>query len=392
MYQTDPYISGKPTLHAHVAQATPNTITPASALQETIDVDQDPAKITVFEDLSQTKQRASPKQANPETSNPCNGYRPHLPAGISAYTSYPFGLHDTFTMPWEPSLCGGVLTLFAKGCIGVGAVKNGLFCSECQQLKANKMLESIVWQMANGVYENANFAYHGIGGLTDVLQRKDRQIMFYKLRGLNQAKKLISTATSLTEQKRLLNAIASGKVNRVDRLLSIGLQQKKGVWALLSSLDLAARQFYKPKNYTEEEAMHWLLVLQMGGNCLAHILHNSQDAPSVSYLRSRSTVPIITPSLAQPTVQEVEVNVSTTIETILQEMHELNGNVVHAVLMFDKLATEKRIRWDPKTNRFLGLCREHAHLMSTEFINEDDMEGMYRAIDKGDIHYAGEVC
>ena len=27
------------------------------------------------------------------------------------------------------------------------------------------------------------------------------------------------------------------------------------------------------------------------------------------------------------------------------------------VLMFDELATEKRIRWDPKTNCFLGLCR-----------------------------------
>lgn len=253
------------------------------------------------------------------------------------------------------------------------------------------MLEGIIWRMANGVHENANFAYHGISGLTDVLHRKDRQISFYKLRGLNQAKKLLSTATSLTNQKRLLNAIASGKINRVDSLISIGLHQKKGILGLIRSVEDAANGFYKPKNFTEEECMRGLIVLRLGGNRLAHVLHNAQDGPSVSYLRSRSTVPVIIPSPAQPTVHEVEKNVAATIETILEDMHQLDGDVVHAVLMFDELATEKRIRWDHKTNRFLGLCREHAHHTSTEFVNEGDMEEMFGAIDNGDVHFAGEV-
>lgn len=388
MYSAHLYTSGKPTLRAQTIHPTSQIAVPTSAPQEIIDVDQeDPSKAKPA--INQNQARSSSESSKLYK---CNGYKPYLPVGISPYTSYPFGLHDTFAIPWEPNLCGGVLVLFAKGCTKFSTSTKSLSCSECQQLKENKMLEGIIWRMANGVHKNATFAYHGISGLTDVLRRKDKQIVFYKLRGLNQAKKLLSAATSLTEQKRLLNAIASGRVSRVDHLLSIGLQQKKGVRSLLMSLELAARGFYKPKNYTEEEAMRGLLVLRMGGNRLAHILHNSQDAPSVSYLRSRSTVPIIIPSPAKPTIQEIEANVSATVETILQEMRELDGEVVHAVLMFDELATEKRIWWDPKTNRFLGLCREHAHLTSTEFINEGDMEEMYQAIDDGEVHYAGEVC
>ena len=52
-------------------------------------------------------------------------------------------------------------------------------------------------------------------------------------------------------------------------------------------------------------------------------------------------------------------------------LHRLH---VVPVLMFDEIATEKRLRWDAKTNYFLGFFREHAHQTSMEFINEGDLE------------------
>ena len=78
---------------------------------------------------------------------------------------------------------------------------------------------------------------------------------------------------------------------------------------------------------------------------------------------------------------------------LLEVIHSQNqsSKSVHAVLMFDELATEKRIRWDPRTNNFLGVCRAHAHKTSTEFVNADDMEELFHNLDNGDIHYAGEV-
>ena len=59
--------------------------------------------------------------------------------------------------------------------------------------------------------------------------------------------------------------------------------------------------------------------------------------------------------------------------------------------MFDEIAIEKRIRWDLKTNYFLGLCREHAHNTAMEFINEGNMEELFQVLDDGQVHHAGEV-
>jgi hypothetical protein len=86
-----------------------------------------------------------------------------------------------------------------------------------------------------------------------MFHRKNQRIEFYRMRGLNQARKLLSKAIALADQKRLLMAIASGKVSHVDRLISIGLRQKKGVHGLLASYMAAAEGVYHPKSFTEEE-------------------------------------------------------------------------------------------------------------------------------------------
>jgi hypothetical protein len=63
--------------------------------------------------------------------------------------------------------------------------------------------------------------------------------------------------------------------------------------------------------------------------------------------------------------------------------------------MFDELATEKRIRWDDKTNNFLGVCRQHGRRVSLQFNHENDLEELFRHLETDDerqaVHYAGEV-
>ena len=68
-------------------------------------------------------------------------------------------------------------------------------------------------------------------------------------------------------------AITSGKVSRIDRLISIGLHQKKGARGLLSSYMVAAEGYYNPKSFTEEEDMKALLLWKLGGNRVAEINH-----------------------------------------------------------------------------------------------------------------------
>ena len=85
-------------------------------------------------------------------------------------------------------------------------------------------------------------------------------------------------------------------------------------------------------------------------------------------------------------------NVEATFNGVLDVIYDENSTkFIQTVLMFDEITTEKRIRWDPKMNYFLGLCREHAHKTATEFINEDNMEELFQRLDDGQVHHAGEV-
>lgn len=321
----------------------------------------------------------------------CDGYTLTFQNGKSPHTTYPFSLHDTIVLPWDYALKNGVMKLFARGCCGLSEGSSPA-CRACQQLAKNENLEHILTRMEEGVHENTGFAYHGFSSLQQMLLRKNQQIEFYRLRGLNQARKLLTKATALSDQKRLVMAIASGKASRVDRLISIGLRQKKGARALLASYMAAAEGYYNPKSFTEEEDMKGLLLWKLGGNRVAEINHRANNAPSISYLRTRSTVPLIIPSHQKPTVEHVRANVKATLDGVLDVVHTQNrAKSIHTVLMFDELATEKRIRWDPKTNHFLGLCREHAHNTETEFINENDLEELFQGLDAGRVHYAGEV-
>ncbi|KAF9559647.1 hypothetical protein CPC08DRAFT_763170 [Agrocybe pediades] len=55
-------------------------------------------------------------------------------------------------------------------------------------------------------------------------------------------------------------------------------------------------------------------------------------------------------------------------------------------LVYDEIKAGKRIRWDPKTNYFLGVRQEHASKTFMELINEGDMEELFRNIDEDKVH------
>ena len=47
--------------------------------------------------------------------------------------------------------------------------------------------------------------------------------------------------------------------------------------------------------------------------------------------------------------EEVQTNVKTTLQSVMDEIHRLvKGTMLHTVVMFDELMTEKRICWDLK--------------------------------------------
>ncbi len=57
--------------------------------------------------------------------------------------------------------------------------------------------------------------------------------------------------------------------------------------------------------------------------------------------------------------------------------------------MLDEIATEKRIRWDDKSNKFLGVCRAHGHVTSLEFNHENDLNELFEWFGQGGSSLCG---
>ena len=135
----------------------------------------------------------------------CKGYALVLPKGKSPYICYPFALHDKLILPWDFKVQSSMMVLFSQSC--TGHVAEGVnSCRSCQCLVKNQTLEGIRTRINEGVHENSALTYHGFSGLQELLHRKNERIEFYRMRGLNQAKKLLSKATALLDHKRLLMA------------------------------------------------------------------------------------------------------------------------------------------------------------------------------------------
>ena len=60
-------------------------------------------------------------------------------------------------------------------------------------------------------------------------------------------------------------AIASGKVEQVNRLVHVGITNGCGICGLLEMYDEAAHQLYKPQSYSKEDTMWGLLLWHLGG-------------------------------------------------------------------------------------------------------------------------------
>ncbi|KAF8803285.1 hypothetical protein BYT27DRAFT_7110348, partial [Phlegmacium glaucopus] len=92
-------------------------------------------------------------------------------------------------------------------------------------------------------------------------------------------------------------------------------------------------------------------------------------------------------------------NVQASLESVLEVIqNQMEGKVQHTVMVFDKIATEKRIHWDLNTNYFLRVCREHTYQTSMEFINEGDLEELFQHLnsesesEKATVGALGILC
>ncbi|KAH6885601.1 hypothetical protein BKA70DRAFT_1377423 [Coprinopsis sp. MPI-PUGE-AT-0042] len=328
-------------------------------------------------DVDDLEDNAVEAQTTPPTrKTPCPGYLLKIPNGRETYDVYPLRLHKRLNLAW----------IIRE----ISMVKEGEICFHCGQLPENQNLKNIIQRMEEGTHEKMNYDYYGFAGLVELLESKNRRIDQQRLHGLNQARKLLSKAHEVSNYKRFVFAVRSGDVKRVARVVDVALKRRMGIKSILNQLSEAAKGAYNVKSFTDEERLAATLLWRLGGDRVGSIVHRIFGLPSVSNLRNTSTrIPLIV-SPGKPTVAEVEHNTESALQTILPLL-ESDDTIRHMVLMFDELAVEKCLRWDGKTNKFLGVCREHGEKGPLEFVNANDLEVLVELVDNGTVDHAKDA-
>jgi len=355
--------------------------------------------ITIISDdddlqLETQKQAVSIEKQKPSKActKPCPGYQLHFPQGQQAHTSYPFALHTILPLTWEYSARRDGFFLIAHSCTGI-AGGNG-WCKGCGDLVNNDYLQKILARVSNGIHENTPLAFHGVGGLIDIVHRKMQTIDGLRLRCLNDFKKLVGKEGTIDIQKQLLLAISSQRIPRLDHVLRVGFRRGTGIHAMLEHIKKAAEGTYHPKGFDEEEELQVLLFLRLGGAQVADIAHRIFGTPAVSTIRRRTIIPQIAASPSFPASYEIGCNIAASFKSIcdiLGASVESTQKMLHTVIMFDEISVERRLRWDDKTNKVLGVCREHGQDTNLEFNSEDDLQTLWGELGCEKIHLAHEV-
>lgn len=316
----------------------------------------------------------------------CPGYRLIFPPGQQGHTSYPFALHTVLSLPWDYSVHNDGFFVVSHSCKGM-VERNGR-CKQCDDLGKNEKLKNIIARYTDGVHENAQLVYHGIGGLIGVVRRKTLANDLLRVHRLNDLKKLVVQVGIVDMHKQMLFALSSQHIPRVDRVLRVGFRRGAGIHSMLELVKKAAAGTYHPKSFDEEDDLQALLFLRLGGARVADVAHRIFGTPSVSTIRTRTLVPQILTSPSFPMYYEIEHNVAACFEGVFDN---LGVSMLHGILMFDEIAIEKRPRWDDKSNRILGVCQEHGRDTSLEFISEEDLQTLWEELSCGKIHLAHEV-
>jgi hypothetical protein len=260
------------------------------------------------------------------------------------------------SLPWDYGTHNDAFVLTSHSC-SCKAEVNGR-CKACDSLGNNENLKRIIVRYTNGVNENTQLVYHGIAGLIDVVHQKMSMIDVLRLHRLNDAKKLVGHEGIIDVYKQMLMTLSTQRIPRIDRVLRVAFKHGRGIHSTLELIKRAAEGTYHPKGFDEEDDLQALLFLWLGGARVADIAHHIFGTPSVRLICTCTTIPQILPSPAFLTRFEIEQNIMACFEGLLNILGT-SGQCTHAVLMFDELAVEKQPRWDDKSNKVLGVCREH---------------------------------
>ena len=279
----------------------------------------------------------------------CIGILLEFPPEKNHHTSYPFGLHSMCALPWDYHSISNKFFLQSTRCIGwvelFDKIHQSEACRACKDIRSDDNYDTIIDRIKHGVHLNSTLDYQPIGGLIELVRWKTDQIEQMHLTKLNNNHKLETHAASLANYKQWILAIASGRVEHVSSLVQAGLKRRVSIKGLIAQYEWAAVKLYKPKGYTNKDIMQSIVMLHLGGSCIAKFTHRSTFLPSPTTARRNAVILPLKFSVEKPTVLDAEENILVSLGP-LEGLDTDGCKIKHQVFVLDEIAIEKWPQWD----------------------------------------------
>ncbi|KAJ7774636.1 hypothetical protein DFH07DRAFT_732382 [Mycena maculata] len=244
-------------------------------------------------------------------------------------------------------------------------------------------------RIEHGVHENSPLVFHPMGNLVELNRRHAEQVRGGKLVKLNDTRMIMRKMTTIDNEKGLTMALTMNNITRVNSVLGAGLRNNAGTRGLIQLIGHAAARDYNPA--PEQIGMHLqLTILHLGGARLGEIAHRALGLPSVTTTRWNTIIRPLLPSAGKPTPSEIESNIDTCLDAV-PEVDDESPQIAHQILMLDEITTERRARYDDRTNMVVGVCRQHGYKLPLELKTEASLNLLCDGVRKGKAHLAGEA-
>ncbi|KAJ7601800.1 hypothetical protein DFH06DRAFT_1024845 [Mycena polygramma] len=306
----------------------------------------------------------------------CPGQELPLKDGKPSFLSYPLALNAERDLPWGVEF-GQKLIVRSHGCKRHSQASG--VCFPCGKLLRNGVIKGIIERNAHGVHPNTPFTYLTADETLSRLRDKNEQINALKLAGLTLSQTLLVRATHLAAHSRLQLAVGRGDVPRIHSIVANCRKNGDSIFTCIDKIGRAATGSFSNQSYTHDEHQLLYLLLKLGGHAVAEIGHRCFGLPSITTAKRHiATTPLISSPRA-PTMQEMCHN----LDTAFPVPHPAPSDGSRGpgfLIMIDEIKVEGRMRWDPRSNMILGICREHSANFELEFKGMEQAEALHAGL------------
>ena len=237
----------------------------------------------------------------------CPGYRLALPINISPFACY---AHLRCSLPWSLELSADGIILRSSSCKRSVGRSSAEPCSACSSIASHQIIAGILHRLTHETHENTKLEWLNVNDLHKLVHRKNIQINDLKLDKLNKTRTLAHCANSVDSYRRLVMAIASNNIARVNAILAVAMRNHASPEMMIERLTLAAKGIYKVKSYTELDFKLSYVLWRTGGQRAANTYACAHGDPHTSTIARHWLTPPLIPSHSAPTPSHMAQNLN----------------------------------------------------------------------------------